>query len=258
MGSLIPAKDLHSWLDNWVDKYENINFITNDPISIPHRYERPVDREFVGFVTASISWGRRASILKSAEKMFSYFGDQPVDDLVDLSDNDIADIIWSHRTFLNIDGWQFIKSLRNYFRNHSSMEKLFITHPKEVYYNEAIDRFRLNISKDWKYQRTLKHIASPKAGSAAKRIHLFLRWMVRSNDRGVDFGDWKNLDPRKLSCPLDVHSGNVARDLGLLKRSYNDSKSLLELDIALRKLDPSDPVKYDYALFGLGESATLK
>ena len=104
----------------------------------------------------------------------------------------------------------------------------------------------------------MKHLASPSSGSAAKRIHLFLRWMVRSNSKGVDFGDWTNMDPAKLSCPLDVHTGNIARDLELLKRPYNDSKGLLELDKVLRKLNSKDPVKYDYALFGLGESGILK
>ena len=258
MGSLIPKKDLKDWLDHWVDKYENPDFIANDPICIPHRYLRSVDREFVGFMTATISWGRRASILDSSNKMFSYFGDHPVDDLVDLSDNDIKDINWSHRTLMNIDGWQFLKSLRNYYRKNKSLETLFLCKSDENFYNHAIDRFRSTISEDWTESRTMKHIASPSSGSAAKRIHLFLRWMVRSNNKGVDFGDWTNMDPSKLSCPLDVHSGNIARALGLLKRPYNDSKGLLELDKTLRKLNSNDPVKYDYALFGLGESGILK
>ena len=258
MGSLIPKNDLKDWLDDWAEKYENPDFIVNDPISIPHAYSRPVDREFVGFITASISWGRRLSIINSATRMFSYFGDHPIDDLVDLSDNDINEIKWSHRTFIPIDGCQFLKSLRNYYRENNSLETLFLCKSDENFYNQAIDRFRLIISQDWSDSRTMKHLASPSSGSAAKRIHLFLRWMVRSNSKGVDFGDWTNMDPAKLSCPLDVHTGNIARDLELLKRPYNDSKGLLELDKVLRKLNSNDPVKYDYALFGLGESGILK
>lgn len=257
MGSLIPKKDLKDWLETWVLKYESPKFIEKDPISIPHNYPRAVDKEFVGFMTAIISWGRRKSILNSASKMFSYFGDQPVDDLVELTDEDIYDIYWSHRTFLNEDGWRFLQSFRNYYRKNNSLEKLFSKKSNETDYNPSIDRFRLAFSEGWSHERSLKHLASPGTGSAAKRIHLFLRWMVRSDVKGVDFGIWRNLDPRFLSCPLDIHSGKVARSLGILKRNQNDFTALKELDINLRKFDKKDPVKYDFALFGIGESGLL-
>ncbi|MFL2566989.1 MAG: TIGR02757 family protein [Schleiferiaceae bacterium] len=257
MGSLIPKKDLKDWLETWVLKYESPKFIEKDPISIPHNYPRAVDKEFVGFMTAIISWGRRKSILNSASKMFSYFGDQPVDDLVELTDEDIYDIYWSHRTFLNEDGWRFLQSFRNYYRKNNSLEKLFSKKSNETDYNPSIDRFRLAFSEGWSHERSLKHLASPGTGSAAKRIHLFLRWMVRSDVKGVDFGIWRNLDPRFLSCPLDIHSGKVARSLGILKRNRNDFTALKELDKNLRKFDKKDPVKYDFALFGIGESGLL-
>ena len=257
MGSLIPKKDLKDWLETWVLKYESPKFIEKDPISIPHKYPRAVDKEFVGFMTAIISWGRRKSILNSASKMFSYFGDQPVDELVDLKDEDIYDIYWSHRTFLNEDGWRFLQSFRNYYRKNNSLEKLFSKRLNETDYNQSIDRFRLVFSEGWNHQRSLKHLASPVAGSAAKRIHLYLRWMVRSDVKGVDFGIWRTLDPRFLSCPLDIHSGNVARSIGILKRSQNDFQALKELDKNLRKFDKKDPVRYDFALFGIGESGLL-
>jgi uncharacterized protein (TIGR02757 family) len=189
--------------------------------------------------------------------MFSYFGDQPVDELVDLKDEDIYDIYWSHRTFLNEDGWRFLQSFRNYYRKNNSLEKLFSKRSNETDYNQSIDRFRLLFSEGWTHQRSLKHLASPIAGSAAKRIHLYLRWMVRSDVKGVDFGIWRTLDPRFLSCPLDVHSGNVARSIGILKRSQNDFQALKELDKNLRKFDKKDPVRYDFALFGIGESGLL-
>ena len=257
MGSLIPKRDLKDWLETWAARYESPDFIKNDPISVPHRYFRSVDKEFIGFMTAIISWGRRKSIINSADKMFSNFSDQPVDDLVDFTDKDIRDIYWSHRTFLSLDGWQFLQSFRDYYQKNNSLEKLFIKKENETDYNPSIDRFRLAFSSNWTQKRSLKHIASPNAGSAAKRIHLFLRWMVRPNANGVDFGIWSSLDPKFLSCPLDVHSGKVARSIGILRRPQNDLKALKELDKELRKLDNRDPVRFDFALFGIGESGLL-
>ena len=257
MAQLIPTDELKSWLDAWAQRYEQVDFIPLDPISIPHRYERPEDIECVAFMTATIAWGRRASILQSAHRMFEPMGTSPVAFLVDANANDLMDLVWAHRTFLPEDGLRFMQSLQGWYQHHHSLAHGFALRPGENGYHEAIDRFRNVFARSWLDTRSAKHLASPAQGSAAKRLHLFLRWMVRSSDRGVDFGLW-NMDPSYLSCPLDVHSGQVARALGLLERKANDQKAVLELDHALRGMDPHDPVRYDFALFGLGEAGILK
>ena len=147
---------------------------------------------------------------------------------------------------------QFIKSLQHIYKNHNGLESVFKTHIEANSIQTSISKFKSTFFEIDHLQRTQKHISDPLKNSAAKRINMFLRWMVRQDNAGVDFGIWKNISPSVLSCPLDVHSGNVARKLGLLSRKQNDGKALLELDTALRKLDAKDPVKYDFALFGLG------
>lgn len=257
MAQLIPAEELKSWLNAWSQRYEQVDFIPLDPISIPHRYESPEDIECVAFMTATIAWGRRASILQSAHRMFEPMGNSPVAFLVDANEEDLESLVWAHRTFLPEDGLRFMKSLQSWYQKHNSLAHGFELKRGETDYHAAIDRFRFTFATHWLDSRSAKHLASPAQGSAAKRLHLFLRWMVRSSNKGVDFGLW-NADPSFLSCPLDVHSGNVARALGLLDRKANDQKAVLELDLALRSMDPKDPVRYDFALFGLGEAGILK
>ena len=257
MASLVPKDELKSWLDQWAAKYEQPNFIPLDPISIPHRYSRHEDIECAAFVTATIAWGRRAAILKSADHMLTELGDSPVAFLVDASAEDLTEIHWAHRTFLPEDGHRFLHSLQLWYREHSTMEGAFLPRANEPDLHLAIDRFRQSFASFWLDTRSSKHLASPSQGSAAKRLHLFLRWMVRSSDKGVDFGLWHNIDPKQLSCPLDVHSVNVARSLGLLTRGANDQRAVRDLDLALREFDSLDPVKYDFALFGMGEAGIL-
>jgi uncharacterized protein (TIGR02757 family) len=157
-----------------------------------------------------------------------------------------------HRTFNGTDLTYFIRSLKNIYRHHDGLEGVFINHSNEVGLQTAIHEFKKIFFELPHEVRTQKHVSDPLKNSAAKRINMFLRWMVRNDNGNVDFGIWEKVSPSQLSCPLDVHSGNVARKLGLLKRKQNDAKALAELDTSLRKLDPKDPVKYDYALFGLG------
>ncbi len=157
-----------------------------------------------------------------------------------------------HRTFNGIDFISFIKSLQHIYKNHNGLEAVFAKHAEKQSLQHAIHHFKHTFFEIEHLKRTEKHVSDPLKKSAAKRINMFLRWMVRNDSTGVDFGIWRSLSPSQLSCPLDVHSGNVARKLGLLKRKQNDGKALLELDAALRKLDTKDPVKYDFALFGLG------
>ena len=258
MAGLIPGAELKDWLDEWALRYEQPNFIPEDPISIPHRYQRREDIEAVGLMTALIAWGRRASILQSANAMFADLGESPVAFLVDASADDLKGLIWAHRTFLPEDGFRFMQALQSWYRYSSTLEFAFQPKQGEADYGAAIDRFRLAFAGEWIHTRSAKHLASPAQGSAAKRLHLFLRWMVRSEARGVDFGLWNRLSPHLLSCPLDVHTGNVARDLQLITRKANDRKTVMELDGALRSMDAQDPVKYDFALFGLGESGWLQ
>lgn len=258
MAGLIPPSELKDWLDEWALRYEQPDFIPADPISIPHRYGRREDIEAVGLMTALIAWGRRSSILQSADAMFADLGDSPVAFLVDASEEDLGGLTWAHRTFLPEDGWRFMQALQSWYRTHSTLESAFSHRAGESDLGPAIDRFRHAFAGDWIHTRSAKHLASPAQGSAAKRLHLYLRWMVRPAARGVDFGLWTSLSPRLLSCPLDVHTGNVARDLGLVQRKANDRKTVEELDSALRAMDAEDPVKYDYALFGLGESGWLQ
>ncbi|HAB35046.1 MAG TPA: TIGR02757 family protein [Cryomorphaceae bacterium] len=242
----------------WAVRFEHPGFTPEDPISIPHRYTRREDIEAVGLMTAIIAWGRRSSIVQSANAMFADLGDSPVAFLVDSSEEDLLALTWAHRTFLPEDGWRFMRALQAWYRNHSTLEHAFAARRAESDFGPAIDRFRETFAGNWLHTRSAKHLASPAQGSAAKRLHLFLRWMVRSEARGVDFGLWTSLSPRLLSCPLDVHTGNVARDLGILSRKANDRRTVLELDTALRAMDSKDPVKYDFALFGLGESGWLQ
>ena len=258
MAHLISPEDLQAWLEHWAREYEQPHFIPLDPISIPHRYERPEDIECVAFMTAIIAWGRRSSILQSANRMFAPLGDSPVATLVDASESDLASWHWAHRTLMPEDGLRFMQALQRWYRNHHSMEKGFQRKAGETDYHAAIDRFRIAFAGDWLATRSAKHLASPDQGSAAKRLHLFLRWMVRSAQRGVDFGLWTNTPAAYLSCPLDVHSGQVGRALGLLERKANDQRAVRELDAALRRLDAEDPVRFDFALFGIGESGILK
>ncbi len=246
-------KELKEFLEAKVIEYNNPKFIESDPIQIPHQFAAKEDVEISAFLTATIAWGNRKMIIKNAQKMMDLLGNSPYDFIMQHNDNQLDDFNnFVHRTFNSIDFRFFIKSLKNIYQNHNGLESVFSKHAENDSMQNAIHQFKKVFFEIEHPIRTQKHISDPLKNSAAKRINMFLRWMVRNDNAGVDFGIWETLSPIQLSCPLDVHSGNVARKLGLLSRKQNDAKALFELDKNLRKMDLKDPVKYDFALFGLG------
>ncbi|ASW74218.1 hypothetical protein IQ37_15790 [Chryseobacterium piperi] len=250
--------ELRDFLNEKADQYNNTDFIENDPLQIPHRFSLKQDIEIAGFLSATISWGNRKAIIKSAEKMLDIMGNSPYDFVMNFSEKDLESIQDKsiHRTFNGQDFTYFIKQFNKVYIQHESLEHLFEVKNDETNFFYAIERFRAEFLEAEKH-RTHKHISSPYKNSSAKRIVMFLRWMIRKDKRGVDFGIWKNIDQKYLSIPLDVHTGNISRKLGLITRTQNDWKTVEELDIAIRKFDDQDPAKYDFALFGLGVSKEL-
>ncbi|MXN89695.1 TIGR02757 family protein [Flavobacterium sp. Sd200] len=247
------AAELKSFLDEKVLQYNNPNFIESDPVQIPHLFSLKEDREIAGFLAATIAWGNRKMIINNAKKMVALMGNSPYDFVMNHNENHLETLQnFVHRTFNGSDFSTFIAALRHIYTNHGGLEGVFTKHQNSEGLQPAINQFKKVFFEIEHLSRTQKHVSDPLAGSAAKRINMYLRWMVRNDNAGVDLGLWKNISPALLSCPLDVHSGNVARKLGLLTRKQNDAKALAELDTQLRALDPSDPVKYDFALFGLG------
>lgn len=245
--------ELKEFLDQKVIQYNTPDFIDSDPVQIPHLFSKKEDIEISGFLTATIAWGNRKSILKNSHRLMELMDMSPYEFVMNHEENDLETLEnFVHRTFNSEDLKYFIKALNNIYSNHQGLELVFSKNATSNSLQPAIHEFK-NIFFELPHQkRTEKHVSDPIKNSAAKRINMFLRWMVRNDHFGVDFGLWKSLHSSQLSCPLDVHSGNVARKLGLLKRKMNDAKALAELDANLRKMDPEDPVKYDFALFGLG------
>jgi uncharacterized protein (TIGR02757 family) len=245
--------DLKEFLDEKVILYNNPKFIESDPIQIPHLFTKKEDIEIAAFLTATISWGNRTMIIKNALKMMELFDNAPHDFVLNHQERDLKSLEgFVHRTFNAIDLQQFIKSLQHIYKRHQGLENVLSIKDTSTTYKDAIHYLKQVFFEVAHQQRTQKHISDPLKNSAAKRINMFLRWMVRNDTAGVDFGIWKTHSTANLSCPLDVHSGNVARKLKLLLRKQNDWKALSELDSKLRVLDKKDPVKYDFALFGLG------
>lgn len=244
---------LKEFLDEKAEFYENPKFLESDPIKIPHRFSKKEDVEISAFLTATIAWGNRKSIITNATKMMQLFDNAPYEFIMQHQETDLKALSnFVHRTFNSSDLVYFVKALSNIYKNHNGLESIFTKHQVENSLQPAISALKHTFFGLKHLKRTQKHISDPGKGSAAKRINMFLRWMVRPAKKGVDFGLWKNIPPSKLSCPLDVHSGNVARKLKILGRKQNDAKALIELDKSLRRLDAVDPVKYDFALFGLG------
>lgn len=245
--------ELKEFLDEKVEKYENLDFIDSDPIQIPHTYSLKEDIEIAGFLSSIIAWGNRTMIIKNANRMMDLMGNSPYDFVMNHSEDDLGKFEgFVHRTFNADDFKFFVQSLKNIYLNHNGLEAVLKPKEENDNYQLAIHDFKQIFFEIPHLQRTQKHISDPVKGSAAKRINMFLRWMVRDAKKGVDFGIWKSHNSSKLHCPLDVHTGNIARKLTILKRKQNDWKAIQELDKTLRKFDKNDPVKYDFALFGLG------
>lgn len=259
-GNSIAPAELKAILDELADRYNNPGFIESDPVAIPHRFSAKEDIEIAAFLTATIAWGNRKSILSSASRMMSQMGESPFDFVMEAAPAALRRLEGNvHRTFQADDLVFLIRAWRQIYKSHGGMEEVFTrgfqAHGEAGGAIHFVRRHVLAVRHD---KRSEKHFADPLAGSSAKRINMFLRWMVRRDGRGVDFGLWKDIPMAQLSVPLDVHSGNTARKFGLLTRTANDWKAVCELDASLRKFNPQDPVRYDYALFGLGVDPDLR
>ncbi|MDL1913186.1 MAG: TIGR02757 family protein [Bergeyella sp.] len=246
--------ELQSFLEEKVSLYNHVSFIEHDPVQIPHRFSLLQDIEIVGFLTATVSWGNRRSIIKSAQKMTEIMGENPYDFILNFSSKYVESLHGKaiHRTFSGEDFCFFLHALKRIYSEYESMENLFLLKENETNFCHAIERFREFFFGENISHRSIKHISSPYKNSAAKRLMMFLRWMIRKDHRGVDFGIWNQIDQKFLSVPLDIHTGNISRKLKLITRKQNDWKTVEELDEILRKMDEKDPAKYDFALFGIG------
>ncbi len=239
-------------MDFKVLQYNKPSFIESDPISIPHQFSTKEDIEISAFLTATISWGNRKAILKAANDLIEIMGESPFDFVMNANSIQIKRTAsFYYRTFNGSDLTYFIQSLRNIYLNHGGLETIFSQNTNNNLH-DSITTFRSIFYELPHLSRTQKHVSNPSKGSAAKRLFMMLRWLVRNDTNGVDFGIWKQISPSILSVPLDLHSGKTARKLGLLTRKQNDLKAVIELDSICREFDPNDPAKYDFALFGLG------
>ena len=247
-------RELKDFMDAKVEQYNHPSFLVSDPIQIPHQFTAKEDIEISAFLTATIAWGNRKSIIRNATYLMDLLDRTPYQFVVSHTPADLVSLRpFVHRTFNGEDLGFFISGLQHIYKEYGGLEGVFTKHGQQkTGLQPAISHFKKLFFEIPHPSRTEKHISDPAKGSAAKRINMFLRWMVHDAGSGVDFGLWKSLQPSQLSCPLDVHSGRVARNLGLLSRKQNDARAVAELDSNLRKLDPLDPVKYDFALFGLG------
>ncbi len=251
--SLLNVKAL---LDDAYDRLARPEFIIDDPIHIPRSFNDRKDAELIGFLTATIAWGQRKTIIANAQQMVRLMDEAPHDFVMNATDQDLSRLDrFVHRTFNGIDARHFIRGLRHLNMAHGGMEQAFLINGELGDMSTAIARLKQRFFEPTHQPRTEKHVADPSKGSNAKRINMFLRWMVRPADRGIDLGLWKLIPASALHVPLDVHTGRMARELGLLTRTQDDWKSVIELTEQLRKLDPVDPIKYDIALFGLGVEA---
>lgn len=250
--------ELKAFLDQKVLEYNQPDFITLDPISIPHRFTKKQDIEIAGFIAATLAWGQRKTIINKCLELLTMMDNAPYDFITNHEDSDLKPFLhFKHRTFNDIDTLYFIEFFSRFYQNHSSLEAAFC-----MGWNDSPDVMEVLLTNFHELffrdpdapQRTRKHVATPKRKAACKRINMFLRWMVRQDDQGVDFGIWHNIKPYQLICPCDLHVDRVGRKLGLITRKQTDWSTAMELTRNLRVLDTDDPVKYDFALFGLGVS----
>ena len=248
---------LRDFLNVKVEQYNNPDFIETDPICIPHSFSKKEDIEIAGFLVATIAWGQRKTIIKNGQRMMQLMDNSPHDFILNHSQKDLEKTtVFTHRTFNGEDFKYFISNLKRIYKEKGGLEILFSEGISEFSQDcsQSIENFRNFFFSNLKDidARIMKHVSSPIKGSASKRLVVFLRWMARKDEKGVDFGIWDSVPTSILSVPLDVHSGNVARKLKVITRNQNDWKAVQEMDVTLRKLDSEDPAKYDFALFGLG------
>ncbi len=246
----MKKSELKEYLDAKFEQYNNRDFIPTDPIQLVHRFDRKEDIEIVGLLVATIAWGKREMIIRSGEKMLSIMGDSPFEFVSNYTANALPDFV--HRTFNAKDLDFFFRGLQSIYQRMGSLEAAFQEHADFPGVKGRIVSFRSEMLKAPHDQRSEKHLSDPSRGSAAKRLNMYLRWMVRNDNSGVDFGIWKSIPSAELMIPLDVHTARVARDLKLLKRKQNDWKALEEIMSVFRSFDKNDPAKYDFSLFGIG------
>ncbi|MDZ4758092.1 MAG: TIGR02757 family protein [Bacteroidota bacterium] len=248
-------KQLKPYLDDQVEIINRPGFITADPISIPKLFTQKRDIEIMGFFAATFAWGQRVTILNNCKKLIELFENKPYEFIINSTAKD-----WQrfegfvHRTFNSSDLLYFIDFFHHYYNNYESLEQLFVKGigKKDENMEHGLNHFKKSFfERNIHLKRTEKHIPSPAQNSACKRLNMYLRWMVRKDNCGVDFGIWENINPSLLLCPLDVHVGRTARKLGILTRPQDDWKAVIELTSNLKKLDKFDPVKYDFALYGI-------
>lgn len=252
MNELSEIKEL---LDEKYFQFNNKSFIETDPISIPHQFSKKEDIEIASLLVATIAWGQRTSIINNGNKLMRLMNDEPHDFILNFSKKDAARFEgFVHRTFNSTDCVFFLNSLKQIYIKHGGLEAAFSSQlsGKETDVKNAITNFRALFLSTEHQSRSEKHISNPSAKSSAKRLCMFLRWMVRKDKHGVDFGIWKSIKPSQLCLPLDLHTGNVSRKLGLLNRTQNDWQAVEEITSVLRTFDKNDPIKYDFSLFGLG------
>ncbi len=277
--------ELKNFLDSKVDQYNKPNFIANDPVCIPHLFEKKQDIEIAGFFAAVLAWGQRKTIISKCGELLSRMDNAPHDFILNHSDNDLKRLLdFKHRTFNDTDLLYFIAFFKMHYGRFDSLEQAFLPEQNKFLTacpevaDEMTDaateiclsrQIQLSVEQCLNYfrkyffslddfpHRTKKHISSPQQKSTCKRLNMFLRWMVRADDRGVDFGIWDTLKPKDLICPCDVHVDRVGRLLGLINRKQTDWLTAVELTGRLKEFDPLDPVKYDFALFGLGVEKTF-
>ncbi len=253
--NITHSGELRQLLESRHDMYNRLDFIEDDPISIPHSFTKKEDIELSGFFSSIIAWGNRKQIIKSAKRMMFMMDNSPFDFILNHSDEDLKALLdFRHRTFGGDDLIYFVTAMRSVLLEYGCLENAFTGESvkEEAGGMLAISNFRKAFLRTEGSGKSSRHVSDPEKNSAAKRLNMFLRWMVRADDRGVDFGLWKNLTPSQLQCPLDVHSGATARKLGLLQRKQNDRKAVEELTNNLKTFDPNDPVRFDFALFGIG------
>lgn len=248
-------EEIKELLDEKYFQFNNTAFIETDPISIPHQFSKKEDIEIAALLVATIAWGQRTSIINNGNKLMQLMNNDPHEFIMNFSKKDVARFeSFVHRTFNTVDCVFFLNSLKNIYTKHSGLEHAFSdkisSQEKDV--KNAITNFRTIFLSIPHESRSDKHVSNPSAKSSAKRLCMFLRWMVRKDKHGVDFGIWNSIKPHQLCLPLDLHTGNVSRKLGLLTRTQNDWQAVEEITEILRSFDEKDPIKYDFSLFGLG------
>jgi uncharacterized protein (TIGR02757 family) len=250
--------ELKDFLDEKAEQFNRPGFIENDPVSIPHRFTKKQDIEIAGLFAAVLAWGQRPTIIRKSQELIGLMDDAPYDFMLNHNKSDLRRFDrFVHRTFQPLDARYFIAFISTFYKQHESLEEAFLPGSEDTDVEHGLVKFHELFSK-LAPQRSKKHVSSPAKKSACKRLNMFLRWMVRQDTNGVDFGIWKSISPAQLVCPCDLHVERVARKLKLMRRKNLDWKAAIELTESLRLLDAKDPVKYDFALFGLGIDGFVK